>query len=328
MICLEFRKATVVGAGIMGHGIAEVIALSGIRVSLEDAYPDALEKAKQSISSSLDRLVKSGKITPDKKAQSLQLISFHSDLKESLEESSIVIEAVPEIPDLKRDLIGKISRMVSPETIIGSNTSNIMISDLAKQALKPQNVVGIHFFNPPVVLKLVEVIKSQATSNEAFEGAFEFVKKLGKVPIKVMKDTPGFVVNRINAPESLLFGLIAQNKMAKPSEVDAFAKAQGLPMGPYELMDYVGIDTMAHSLRYYAEVLHPDYGKCTIFSEMVNSKLLGMKTGQGFYRWEGGHAVIEPAEPTSVVDLLDVLSLEVNEAVRLIEEGVAEPGDI
>lgn len=325
---MDFRKATVVGAGIMGHGIAEVIALSGIRVSIEDAYPSALEKAKESISSSLDRLVKSGKLTPEKKNETLSMISFHSDLKESLKESDIVIEAVPEIPELKQQLIADISKIVGKDTIIGSNTSNILIGEISKNATHPENVVGIHFFNPPVVLKLVEVIRSEKTSAKVFDAAYEFVKKLGKVPIRVMKDTPGFVVNRINAPESLLFGLIVQRNMARPSEVDAFVKAQGLPMGPYELMDYVGIDTMAHSLDYYSKALHPDYGKCTIFSEMVKKNLLGMKTGQGFYKWEGGHAKIDAAQPSNVIDLLDVLSLEINEAVKLIENGVASPDDI
>lgn len=311
----------------MGHGIAEVLAISGIEVSLVDAFPEALEKAKLSIEASLSRMQKSGKLkeAPDEIAGR---IFFSGDLEGSVSSADLVIEAVPEIESLKRDILSRASKNAPSGAIIASNTSNILISDLAKAVKDPSRLAGFHFFNPPVVMKLVEVIKCASTTDEAAATLMDLARKMGKTPILVNHDTPGFVVNRINAPESLLFGLIVQEKMASPESVDAYARGQGLPMGPYELMDYVGIDTMAHSLEYYAIAVHPDYAKCHIFQDMVNSKRLGAKTGKGFYTWKDGKAQIPKADPSQIIDLMDVLSVEVNEAVKLLEMDVASPQDI
>ena len=324
---MDVRKAAIIGAGIMGHGIAEVLSLSGIQVTLVDAFPEALEKAKISIGTSLERLHKSGKLK-EPQDQILGRIFFSGDLEKSVSDADIVIEAVPEIESLKRDILSRASSSAPDHTIIASNTSNILISDLAKAVKNPSRLAGFHFFNPPVVMKLIEVIRCDATSTQTADSLMELARRIGKTPILVNHDTPGFVVNRVNAPESLLFGLIVQEKMASPESVDAFARAQGLPMGPYELMDYVGIDTMAHSLEYYARAVHPDYAKCHIFQEMVNNKRLGAKTGRGFYTWKDGKAQIPNAEQSQVIDLMDVLSVEVNEAVKLLELNVASPQDI
>lgn len=324
---MDVRKAAIIGAGIMGHGIAEVLSLSGIQVTLVDAFPEALAKARDSIGISLERLHKSGKLKEPQDGI-LGRISFSGDLEKSVSDVDIVIEAVPEIESLKRDILSRASSSAPEHTIIASNTSNILISDLAKAVKNPSRLAGFHFFNPPVVMKLIEVIKCDVTSSQTADSLMELARRIGKTPILVNHDTPGFVVNRVNAPESLLFGLIIQGKMASPESVDAFARAQGLPMGPYELMDYVGIDTMAHSLEYYARAVHPDYAKCHIFQEMVNSKRLGAKTGKGFYTWKDGKAQIPHAEPSQVIDLMDVLSVEVNEAVKLLEFNVASPQDI
>ncbi|MCL4340778.1 MAG: 3-hydroxyacyl-CoA dehydrogenase/enoyl-CoA hydratase family protein [Candidatus Thermoplasmatota archaeon] len=325
---MDIRTVTVIGAGIMGHGIAEVCAIAGLPVTIEDAFPDALKRAEASIKGSLDRMKKSGKIDDKSYSAILSRISFSSSLQDAVRNADIIIEAVPEIPDLKISVIRDITASCRPDAIVASNTSNIRISTLAENASNPQRVLGLHFFNPPVVMKLVEVIKSEKTSQEAFDSAFEFSKFIGKTPIKVLKDSPGFVVNRINAPESLLFCLVLDRGMAKPEELDAFAKSQGLPMGPYELMDYVGIDTVVHSLDYYAETLDKEYGKCKYFRNFMDKGNLGLKTGKGFYTWENGHAKIPDAKPSSVLELLDILAVEINEAVKIIEEGVAGPADI
>lgn len=325
---MDIKRVTVVGAGLMGHGIAEVVALAGLDVQLEDAFPEALEKAKKGISSSLARMVKSGRLSQENSDGVYARISFSSDLAASVKDADLVIEAVPEIPDLKVKLLKEISENCRKDAIIASNTSNIRISTLAGSVSSPERMLGLHFFNPPVLMKLVEVIKSDKTSDEAFEAAFQFSKKIGKTPIRVLKDAPGFVVNRINAPESLLFCLVLEKGLAKPEEMDAFGRSQGLPMGPYELMDYVGIDTVVHSLRYYADALDSEYGKCTYFNRFMDSKELGAKTGKGFYVWENGKAKIPEAAPSSAIDLMDVLTVEINEAVKIVEEGIAEPADI
>lgn len=312
----------------MGHGIAEVAALAGFDVKLEDAYPEPIEKAKAGIRSSLARMVRSGKLSEEDSEKVFGRITFLNDLKEGVKDADIVIEAVPEIPDLKIRLLKDISENCRPDAIVASNTSNIKISTLAQNVVNPSRVLGLHFFNPPVILKLVEVIKSEKTAEDVFEATYQFAKKIGKTPIKVLKDSPGFVVNRINAPESLLFCLILDKGLAKPEEIDAFGKSQGLPMGPYELMDYVGIDTVVHSLEYYADTLDKEYGKCRYFDSFMEKNELGAKTAKGFYLWEGGKAKIPQATPSTAIDLMDVLAVEINEAVKIVEEGISEPADI
>lgn len=319
---------TVVGSGQMGHGIAEVFALSNYHVFLEDAFEDALKKAQKSIETSMERLVKSGKIKEENRSAILSNIKYSSNLEESVKGSDLIIEAVPEIMDLKKDLLSKISEYARPDAIIATNTSNFRITDLSKSVKNPERFVGLHFFNPPVLLKLVEVIKGESTSGKVFDEAFALMGKIGKTAIRVFKDSPGFVVNRINAPESLLFCIILDKKIASPEAVDRFAKSQGLPMGPYELMDYVGIDTVVHSLEYYAEALSPEYGKCKAFKQKFDAKELGMKSGKGFYVWENGKAKIPDVPPTDKLDLLDVLAVEINEAAKVVEEEIALPEDI
>ena len=325
---MEIRKVTVVGAGLMGHGIAEVFALNGYAVTLEDAFAEALNKARKSIETSVDRMIKSGKIKPDEREEILGRLTYSSELEKASADADLIIEAVPEVMELKKEVLSKISSSCSPDAIIGTNTSNFRISELAGSIKGQDRFIGIHFFNPPVVLKLVEVIKGEATSDKVFEQIFGLIKEIGKVPIRVFKDSPGFVVNRINAPESLFFCLVIDKQIAKPEEVDHFARANGLPMGPYELMDYVGIDTVVHSLDYYKNSLSPDYGRCHAFHDLYNRSELGLKTGRGFYVWKDGKAQIPAAEPTTKLDLMDVLAVEINEAAKIVEEGIALPDDI
>ena len=328
MISLEIKKVAVIGSGLMGHGIAEVFALSGFEVRIEDVFPEALEKAKASIGKSVEKLVKSGKIDQQKGKDTIARISYFSQMEPAVKDADFIIEAVPEIMELKKEVFSGIDKFARPDAIVASNTSNIKISSLAENMKHPENVVGMHFFNPPVVLKLVEVIKGEKTSQKVFDETFELSRKIGKTPIRVLKDSAGFVVNRINAPESLFFCLVLDQNVAKPEEVDTFARGQGLPMGPYELMDYVGIDTVVHSLDYYAQELSPEYGKCKAFRTMYESKNLGLKTGKGFYTWKEGHAEIPKASPTEKLELMDVLAVELNEAVKIIEEKIALPADI
>ncbi|MHB8360266.1 MAG: 3-hydroxyacyl-CoA dehydrogenase/enoyl-CoA hydratase family protein [Thermoplasmataceae archaeon] len=325
---MDIRKITVIGAGIMGSGIAQVIAAAGIDVVIEDAYSEALDKSGKTISDSLARLVKSGKITESDSKSILSRVGFSSDLREAVSDSDIIIEAVPEIPDLKKKIFADVEKVARPDSVLATNTSNIRISEIAEGLKNPGRLVGMHFFNPPVIMKLVEVIKGEHTNDESFETIYNLVKKIGKTPIKVLKDTAGFVVNRISAPESLFFCMLLQTGVDSPEAVDTFAKSQALPMGPYELMDYVGIDTVVHSLEYYSKTLSRDYGKCTYYGKMIKENKLGLKTGEGFYKWENKKAIIPKIEPSEKVELMDILSLEVNEAVKLIEDGVATPEDI
>ncbi len=322
------EKIGVVGSGQMGHGIAEVFALAGYNVTVSDVSFEILTKAKSSVSASLDRMVKSQKITQQKKDELMGMISFTTSLKDCAADSMLIVEAIPEVLEMKKNLFSSLENFAPQDCIIASNSSNIRITEIASSMKNPSRALGLHFFNPPVVLKLVEVIKGEKTSDEVFERAFELVKKIGKVPIRVLKDSPGFVVNRVNAPESLFFCLLVEKMGYRPEDVDAFAKGQGLPMGPYELMDYVGLDTLVHSLDYFAKELSPDYGSCKAFHNLVSQNRLGLKSGQGFYLWENGKAKIPQPSGTTDLTLMDIFAIEVNEASRIVEEGIASPADI
>ena len=325
---MEISKVAVIGAGDMGHGIAELFAVNGFGVTLADKFPQALEKAKVRVGASLDRMVERGKLTREQADAALGRLAYVGDTAEAVAQADLVVEAVPESLDLKRSVFSEVSRHAPRSAILASNTSNIRISDLAEAASGPERVVGMHFFNPPMVMKLIEVIPGTKTDPAVEQQAADVCSKIGRTAVKVMKDSPGFIVNRINAADTLFFCLVLDRKMASPAEVDTFARGQGLPMGPYELMDFVGVDIAADSLAYFAQALSPEYGKGKTFADMARAGVLGKKTGKGFYDWSTGKAQIPKAPATDKITIMDIFALEINEAVKLIEEGVASPDDI
>ena len=325
---MEIRKVAVVGAGDMGHGIAELFAVNGFDVTLTDKFPQAIEKAKGRIGASLDRMVERGKLTRDQANATLGRLAFSGETAQAVSGADLVVEAVPESMELKKAVFKEVGEHAPRSAILASNTSNIRISDLAEAAAGPERVVGMHFFNPPMVMKLVEVIPGAKTDPAVEQQTADVCAKLGRTAVKVIKDSPGFIVNRINAADTLFFCLVQDRGIASPAEVDTFARGQGLPMGPYELMDFVGVDVAADSLAYFAQALSPEYGKGKKFAEMAKAGLLGKKTGKGFYDWSTGKAQIPKAEATDKISIMDIFALEINEAVKLIEEGVATPEDV
>lgn len=325
---MDIKNITVIGSGEMGHGIAEVMAINGYKVALEDISQDILERALTNIRVSLEKLYKKGSLGNDTVESVLSRITTYTSIKESVKDSDLVIEAVPEIQDLKEKIFIELEKYTREDTILTSNTSNIRITYIARKLVKRDRVAGLHFFNPPVLLKLVEVIRGEETSENTIDILYEFIKKIGKYPIKVMKDVPGFVVNRVNAPGTLLMCLFVDFGIAEPKEIDAFMKKQGFPMGPFELADYVGVDVAYHSMEYFARTVNPDYGKCKQFARLYNAKNLGMKTGKGFYDWSKGRPVINLDKATEKMTPLDFYSVEINESVKLVENHVASPEDI
>src|SRR5579883_1721663 len=306
MVLLEISNVAVIGAGEMGHGIAQVFATYGFNVRLMDKYPGAIEEAEAAF----------GRIT------------FTQSMEEAVKDTQLIIEAVPEKIELKKQVFAELENFASHDAIFATNTSNIRITDLAKATKRPERFAGLHFFNPPVTMKLVEVIPSEYTDEEVLKTLEEVCRKISKIPIRVLKDSPGFIVNRINAADILLFSIILDKGIAKPEEVDAFAKMQGLPMGPYELLDFVGLDIAYDSLKYFAETVSQEYARYETIQKMVQEGKLGRKTGIGFYDWSEGRAKIPEAQPTDKISVIDLFAIEINEAVKLIEEGVARPDDI
>jgi enoyl-CoA hydratase/3-hydroxyacyl-CoA dehydrogenase len=312
----------------MGHGIAELFAMNGYEVALMDKFPEALEKANGKIAQSLGRFVERGKLTKAQSDAVYSRITFEGDMAKAVSRADLVVEAVPEIPELKKSVLKDAGRAAPSGAILASNTSNIRISELAEGTPGPERVVGMHFFNPPVVMKLVEVVPGTKTDPAVLDAVASVCARLGRTPIKVLKDSPGFIVDRINAAETLFFCLVLDRGIATPEEVDSYAKSQGLPMGPYELLDFVGVDIAWASLSYFSKTLSIEYGKGLTFARMVEANQLGKKTGKGFYDWSTGKASIPKAPPTDKVSVMDIFSIEINEAVKLIEEGVARPEDI
>ncbi|MEM0140178.1 MAG: 3-hydroxyacyl-CoA dehydrogenase NAD-binding domain-containing protein [Ferroplasma sp.] len=320
------KSVAIVGAGVMGHSIAEVFALKGYKVNIEDFYPEVIEKAKVGIDNSLNKLIASGKLDQNGKENALKNITYYNNIKDAVASVDLAIEVVPEVFAIKVKVLKEIAE--NTDKIVASNTSNIRITEMAGEIKNPERFLGMHFFNPPILMKLVEVIKGDKTSMNYIDEIAELARNLGKVPIKVLKDEAGFVVNRISAPEMLLLCNAYSSGIAKPEEIDKYFKSQGLPMGPYQLFDYVGIDTVVDSLKYYGKELSPDYAKCTAFDSLVKEKHLGLKTGSGIYRWENGKAQIPDGNESEKISLMDMFALEINEATKLIEDGVASPQDI
>ncbi len=325
---MEIKNIAIIGSGEMGHGIAEVFAIKGYSVNLEDISEEILKKAKDQIFESLKKLEEKGKLGKEKAEDVLSRINFTTNFQDAVKDADLVIEAVPEKEDLKKKIFADLEKYTRNDAILTSNTSNIRITDIAKDLKYKDRVAGLHFFNPPVIMKLVEVIKGEDTSENTINILMDIVKKIDKTPVRVNKDSPGFIVNRINAPDMLFFCLLIENNVATPEEIDAFAKMQGLPMGPYELIDYVGIDVVYHSMDYYARTLNPDYAKCNVYKDLYSKGYLGKKTGRGFYDWSQGRPKIDTNKATDKVSLLDLFAIEINEAVKLIEEEVADPQDI
>jgi enoyl-CoA hydratase/3-hydroxyacyl-CoA dehydrogenase len=325
---LRIRRVTVIGAGDMGHGIAELFAVNGYDVTLMDKFPQAVEKAKARVGASLDKLVERGKITKEQAAETKARLSYSMEIPQAVSQADLVVEAVPESTELKKSVFKEASDNAPPGAILASNTSSIRISELAKAITRPERMAGMHFFNPPMLMKLVELIPGVATAPAVLTELEGICSTLARTPVRVLKDSPGFIVNRINAADTLFFCLVLDNKIAEPAEVDNFARAQGLPMGPYELLDFVGVDIGADSLAYFAVALSPEYGKGKTFAKMAKNGLLGKKSGKGFYDWTNGKADIPKAPATDKVTIMDIFSIEINEAVKLIEEGVATPEDI
>ena len=325
----DIKKVVVLGAGDMGHGIAEVALLGGYRVAMRDIEQRFVDTGLQRITDSLAKLTEKQKISEDNRKAMLSNIEIFVDMGEAVKDADFVIEAAPEIMDLKRKVFQELDKLAPKHAVLASNTSNMSITEIASVTGRPEKVVGTHFFNPAVLMKLVEVIKGDKTSEETMQVAYDLITKMNKVPVRVEKDSVGFIVNRVNAPTSIMLNAILERRMATPEEIDAKMNKSGMPMGPYELMDYVGLDVHYHGSLYLAERLSSDYAPPKWLKEKVGAGDLGKKTGKGIYDWSKGRPSIDPAKAKEDFDPTDLIAVQVNEATKLLEEGVANsPDDI
>lgn len=316
----EIKTLAVIGAGDMGHGIAEVALLAGYKVFLRDIKQEFVDKGVQRIKDSLKKLLAKGKLAHDLyDTIETGLLVPVLDMKDAVKNADLVIEVIPEIVELKKQIFAEADSLAPHHAIFASNTSSISITDIATATTRPEKVVGLHFFNPVVIMKLVEVIKAKKTSDETMDTAYEFCLKIGKIPVRAEKDVPGFIVNRLNAPAHILRGCFLDEGIVEPEELDALMKKEGLPMGPCELLDFVGLEVHRHVLLYYAENLHSDYKPYRILDELVDSGNYGKKTGKGFYDWSSGRPNINLSKATNKVDPMDITAVQINEATKLVE---------
>jgi 3-hydroxybutyryl-CoA dehydrogenase len=280
----EVKKIAVVGGGLMGSGIAQVAATAGYSVILRDINDELATKAKQKIDSLLKRSVEKGKMSADNAQAILGRITVTSSL-EAIKDVDAAIEAVPENLDLKKKTFAEMDQVCKPETILLSNTSCLPIAAIAGVTQRPEKVIGMHFFFPAPVMKLVELIRGVATSDETFATAAAMAEKFGKHAVDA-PDLPGFIVNRLFVP-MLNEAMYLVMEGVKPEDVDAGLKL-GLnhPMGPLELADFVGLDTLLFSMEgIYDGFSDSKYRPCPLLKRMVQAGRLGRKTGRGFYEY-------------------------------------------
>lgn len=284
---MEVKTIAVLGAGLMGHGIAQLAAQVGkYEVYMRDVEQRFIDSGMNMIRSSLQKFLTKGQITPSEFNEIMTRIHSTVDLKEAVSNADLVIEAIPENVELKKATFREVDAFAPPHAILASNTSSVSITELSSATKRPEKVCGMHFFNPPQVMKLVEVIKGAKTSDETIETVLDVAHKMQKETVLVKKDYPGFIVNRILIPAINEAVALYWEGVAERDDIDKAVKL-GLnwPMGPLMLLDYVGADTALAIAEVLEKDLDPKFHPHPGLKQMVRANLLGRKTGKGFYDW-------------------------------------------
>jgi len=334
MKAADIKTITVVGSGDMGHGIAEVAAMAGYKVNMYDIKQEFVDKGMGKIKDSFTKQVSKQKMTQEAMDKSMGLLKGFIVLKDALKDADYVIEAAPEIMELKQKIFKECDEFAPKHAILTSNTSNMSITKIASATNRPDKVAGLHFFNPVAMMTLVEVIRGDKTSNETMDVSFDLMKtwknfRGAMVPIRVEKDTPSFVYNRLGAPAALYMSELLEKGVVTPEAADAKVKSIGAPMGPFETFDFVGLDVMYHSQEYLAGVLSPEYKPRSWLEKKMKSGELGKKTGKGLFDWSAGRPAIDVGKADPNFDPMDIICLQVNEGTKLLEAGVIKtPAEI
>jgi 3-hydroxybutyryl-CoA dehydrogenase len=285
----QIKVVTVIGAGTMGNGISHVFAQSGFEVHMMDINQGALDKAVATIGKNMDRQVAKNSLTEETKAQALSRITTYTDLAAAVKDADLVVEAASENIDLKTKLFESLDKLCPEHTILATNTSSISLTRIGSHTKRPNKVVGMHFMNPVPVMKLVEIINGYATDSNTTQVIYDLSQYLGKVPC-VVNDYPGFISNRILMPLINEAILALQEGVAGVEEIDTIMKlGMAHPMGPLQLADFIGLDT-CYSIMH---VLHMGFGNqkyapATLLANMVQAGFMGVKSGEGFYKYTPG----------------------------------------
>jgi 3-hydroxybutyryl-CoA dehydrogenase len=291
----EVKTIAVIGAGIMGRGIAHVAALGGYRTILEDLVPAALRKAEKEIRTNLDKAVELKKVSPTDADAAVGRLEYAGSVDEAAREADLVIEAVPEEMESKIEIFTLLDKICRPGTILASNTSSLSITEIAGVTYRANKCVGMHFFNPAHKMRLIEVVRAIETDDETIAAASEVGRRMGK-EVVVIKESPGFITSRVNAMIGNEAFYMLQEGIASAADIDKALKL-GLnhPMGPFELVDLVGLDTRLHILEYLHQALGEKYRPAPLLAQYVKEGRLGRKAGRGVYEYPG-----QTAEPAKV----------------------------
>jgi enoyl-CoA hydratase/3-hydroxyacyl-CoA dehydrogenase len=327
----DINTIAVIGAGIMGREIAQVALMGGFKtVILNDLSEEVIKDAEMNIKDGLVRLEFKGKLEKDYTATKLidNLVKELS-LKKALSNADFVIEAIPEVMELKKALFRKLDQLIPEHAILATNTSTMSISEIASTSERPDKVIGCHFFTPIVVLRLIEIIKGKKTSEETVKIAKGVCQRLpalqGKrfLPI-LQKESPGFIVNRLTGATSLYLNWLLEFSRKKGIPLESLdADAESLAeIGPFLKLDYLGLDTVSNALNYFAEELSPEFAPGKTIKDLVNNGHLGKKTGKGLFDWKNGKPTIFKTEKSGLFNVELLMAIQLNEGCRLLEEGV------
>jgi len=328
---MEIKNITVLGSGIMGHGIAQVSAMAGYNVVLRDIEQPFLDKAMEKIKWSLDKLVSKEKISENERNEIFSRIKPIVDLKDAVHDCDLVIEAVPEIMELKKKVYAELDKVASDQVVFASNTSTLPITEIANTISRPKKFIGIHFFNPPQLMKLVEVIPGQETSDDITNLTINFVKSVNKIPVTCRKDVPGFIVNRLFIPLVHEACYVMERQKIQQTEIDSAVKFRlGFPMGIFELADFTGLDVI-HKATVEMHVRdkkvispHPK------IEQLFNEKKLGQKSGEGFYKYSDDKYERIPLseELAKKCDPIQIIANILNNAAWLVTNNASDIDEI
>ena len=327
----NFKTITVVGAGMMGHEIAQVALMGGFKtVILNDLTEDILDKASIRIGKNLEKLNIKGVLDPNRTNPNLmENLIKETDLKKAVSNADFIIEAIPEIMNLKQDLFEKMGSFSPEHAIIATNTSTMSITEIASLSGKPDKVIGCHFFTPIVVLRLIEIIKGKRTSDKTVSIAKQICEKFpatqGKRVLPILqKESPGFIVNRLMLSTILYLKWLLEFSIENSiplEEIDADAEFL-TEIGPFAKWDYLGLDIIHNTMEYFTEVLSPEFSPCETIIRLVNEGNLGRKTGKGLFEWKQGKPIISKEKKAGLFNIELFMAIQLNEGCKLLEEQI------
>jgi enoyl-CoA hydratase/3-hydroxyacyl-CoA dehydrogenase len=329
---IEVKKLIVIGAGTMGSGIAQVALLAGYDTTLVDVTEELVRCGAIKIKEGINKLESKGKLGGQTNTSNImKRLKISIDLKSAVKDADFVIEAVSEDLELKQEVFKQLGKFSPEYTILASNTSTLLISKISEFTKKPERVIGMHFFVPPIFTGCVELMRSKNTSEKAMEIGFKIAESLpcfnGKrFPVRIEKETPGFIANRLLIPPLIYTNWIidkAHEKGVPFEQIDADAGARVItPMGPCELADYLGLDVMYKSMKIFEETLSPDITPGKVLTTLVSQGKFGKKSGTGLYDWTSGKPTINLTKKAGLLNSEVILAIQLNEGCKLLEGGI------